>query len=171
MGFPGRVLFFLRDAGVVEYSLAQLETNPMPFDHDTVESALSELAVLPEAARTRVAGHLYAVLELAMGRRSRGESATGVWTRLRRVLFMRGVLRLPPWPAARKWTGLEDADERCPPERLESLLEEYLALVQAGELCPAPHPYLGEIGVDGWSRFLQKYIERILEAPIGKDTK
>jgi hypothetical protein len=38
-------------------------------------------------------------------------------------------------------------------ETLHALVEEYLGLVQADELQPAPHPTFGRLDIDGWDRF------------------
>ena len=47
-------------------------------------------------------------------------------------------------------------------DTLRRLLEEYLNLVQADELRPAPHPLLGDIGVDGWDRLHVLHFEHHL---------
>ncbi len=52
-------------------------------------------------------------------------------------------------------TGREPGDL----ETLEGLIEEYLNLIQADELRPAPHPFFGAIGVDGWARLHVRHFE------------
>lgn len=47
-------------------------------------------------------------------------------------------------------------------ETLQALLEEYLGLVQAGELEPPRHPVFGNIGVDDWAKMHAVHFEHHL---------
>jgi hypothetical protein len=48
-------------------------------------------------------------------------------------------------------------------ESLQAVMEEYLALVQAGEFEPAPHPYYGIMTIDEWDRFHVLHFEHHLK--------
>jgi hypothetical protein len=64
-------------------------------------------------------------------------------------------LRFPKHLRQQGITGRESGDL----ETLEGLMEEYLNLIQADELQPAPHPFFGAIGVDGWARMHVRHFE------------
>ncbi len=57
-------------------------------------------------------------------------------------------LRLPGHLAAQGIEALEPGGL----DTLAALLDEYLALVQSGELKTGLHPVFGDIGIDGWAR-------------------
>lgn len=44
-------------------------------------------------------------------------------------------------------------------EALQTLLQEYLSLVQAGEFSPKVHPAYGDIGVDGWAKMHVRHFQ------------
>ncbi|MBI4558851.1 MAG: DUF1569 domain-containing protein, partial [Candidatus Hydrogenedentes bacterium] len=39
---------------------------------------------------------------------------------------------------------------------------EYLAAVATGDMQPEPHPYFGDIGIDGWSKLHVRHFEHHL---------
>ncbi len=97
-----------------------------------------------------------------MGKSSKVPFYGGFWsTRVVRPLFLAGLVRPPgtfrlPSRLAAQGVELREPGDL---ETLHALLEEYLNLVQADALTPAWHPWLGDIGVDGWDRVLVAYLE------------
>lgn len=100
-----------------------------------------------------------------MGRSARVPYA-GNWVMSNVVgpLALRGWLPLNATaglPASLRAQGIEGR-EPGDLETLHALLEEYLALVQADELTPAPHPRFGHLGIDGWDRLHVRHFEHHL---------
>ncbi|HNR35856.1 MAG TPA: DUF1569 domain-containing protein [Candidatus Hydrogenedentes bacterium] len=127
------------------------------FDHDYVEEAVARLKKLradsPPAWGRMTSGemleHLADTVRYSMGRLGRLPDKSN-WF-LRNVIYpllAHGIIRIPrnaSGPVYPKYAQRGDL------ETLHAVLEEYLALVQAGELEPMPHPLFGPIGVDGWA--------------------
>jgi len=110
--------------------------------------------------------HFCNVLRYSMGR---GEIARlprpGLLARMAGPFVLRGIAPLPR-SACRCFEPAEDQgqSQHGDIETLHALLEEYLMLVQTGELNPPPHPFFGAIGVDGWADFHILHFERHLKA-------
>ena len=141
-------------------------------DHDYVDEIVSRLRSLDPETRPKwgrmsareMVGHLAEAVRYSMGRGPELRDCSTWFTRtvLRRLLFW-GVVRIPrnvtlprpeaPRPALRARADLET---------LHALMEEYLAVVQAGELSTPHHPILGNIGVDGWARMHMLHFEHHL---------
>jgi hypothetical protein len=110
--------------------------------------------------------HLIWIVRHSMGR-SQQMPFFGNWftCQLLAPLILNGLLpiprnvRYPERLIAEGVTGRETGDL----ETLQALLEEYLDLVQAGELEPAPHPLFGNIGIDGWERMHVRHFEHHLK--------
>lgn len=139
------------------------------FDHDYVEKLIDRLSALgraPSRKRTpftvdALAEHLSETLRYSMGRgpclidRSTWFSRT-----IRKPLVLSGILpvaevidhRVTTLAARSRWDGTAI-------ETLHAQLEEYLGLVQADELEPAPHPELGPFGIDDWARWHMVHFE------------
>jgi hypothetical protein len=105
--------------------------------------------------RNTLVEHLIWVIGFSMGRNSQ-MPFLGNWFTVRIVgpLFLRGLLPIPknlPIPKKLRKAGVT-MREPGDLDTLRRLLEEYLNLVQADELRHAPHPLLGDIGIDGWDR-------------------
>lgn len=128
-------------------------------DHDYVEALIARLEAIPQDAkplwgamtRDTMAAHLAQAVRLSMGRPTPlPDNSTWFGRRVVGPLIINGILPMPknvksPMPAM-------DAAGKADIETFHALLEEYLTLVQADELKPAPHPYFGTIGVDGWAK-------------------
>ena len=143
------------------------------FDGDYVSQLMTRLRAIPGDAvpkwgqlrRDTLIEHLTWALKHAMGR-SRQIPFYGnfLTTRIVGPLFIAGFLPIPrnmKFPAKVMSQGATLRE----PGDLESfgaLAEEYLALVQAGELDPAPHQAFGHIGVDGWDQVHVRHFEHHL---------
>ncbi|MBN2308388.1 MAG: DUF1569 domain-containing protein [Candidatus Hydrogenedentes bacterium] len=133
------------------------------FDHDYAFEVIERLHGLRPDARpawgaltpAAMARHLGDTVLFSMGRRG-SRPRTGNWF-MRAVagpLLMHGLLRMPKnlespiGPVA--FDGLSAYEGEV--ETLSAVIEDYLGLVQSGDLEPEPHPVFGAIGVDGWGR-------------------
>lgn len=135
----------------------------MEFDRDYAARLLRRLESIPEDAAPRwgtlrkdtLIEHLVWSLKHAMGRSSKVPYFGNAFFRwVVRPLALSGYmpikknLGLPKYLTAQGIEGREPGDL----ETLQALLEEYLELVQAGELTPAYHPVFGPLSVDEWAR-------------------
>lgn len=109
--------------------------------------------------------HLIWALQYSMGRSTQAHYIGNWFTeRVLAPLFLQPWfpmpknIRFPQRLTSQGVTGREPGGL----EDLQALLEEYLNLVQADELRPAPHIVLGRIGVDGWDRMHVKHFEHHL---------
>lgn len=143
-------------------------------DSDYVERIVERLeAITPDAAprwgelrRDSLIEHLIWSVRHAMGR-SKAVPMLGNWFTRGFVapLLLWGILpipknlKLPNHVTAQGIVMREPGDI----ETLHALLEEYLNLVQADELKPAPHPVLGDLGIDGWDRLHVRHFEHHLK--------
>lgn len=143
------------------------------FDTVYADELIARLRSIPADAvpswgtlrRDTLIEHLIWTMRHSMGR-SQQLAYFGNWFTRRVVgpLYLRGLLplpknlRLPEKIRARGATLREPGDL----ETLQALVEEYLALVQTGELQPAPHPIFGDIGVDGWERVHVRHFDHHL---------
>lgn len=139
-------------------------------DQDYAEEVIDRLGRLSPAAEPawgrmtppQMVAHLGLTVRYSMGKFG-PLPVVGPWW-LRRIvgpLVINGFLALPKNAKAPRARGVT----LPPPDDLESLqalLEEYLGLVQAGELTPPPHPYFGDIGIDGWAKFHVVHFEHHL---------
>jgi len=132
-------------------------------DSDYVERAMARIErIAPDAVprwgalrRDTVIEHLLWAVMHSMGR-STQMPVYGNWfhRRIMGPMFMSGLFPIPhniqiPKRFRRQGVTMREPGDL---ETLRRLLEEYLNLVQADELDPAPHPLFGEIGIDGWDR-------------------
>ena len=91
---------------------------------------------------------------------------TGTWlTRMvAGPLILRGVMPMPKNLKAGLF--VPDPADLGPVsgeiETLHAVLDEYLHVVQTGEIDPPPHPMLGDIGVDGWAKLHVVHFEHHL---------
>ncbi len=142
-------------------------------DSDYAERLLRRLGRIPADAAPKwgrlrkdtLIEHLIWVLLHSMGR-SPQMTFTGNWltTRILGPAILGGWLPIPknlPIPAKLAAAGVT-LREPGGMDTLRELLEEYLNLVQADELAPAPHPLFGDIGVDGWDRLHVRHFEHHL---------
>jgi hydroxymethylglutaryl-CoA reductase len=144
------------------------------FDGDYAEELVARLAEIPEDAQPRwgdltrdtLIEHLIWTLRHSMGRSRTVPFVGNRMTRyVARPLILAGVL-----PLTKRSTLSRALSEQGLPTResgdletLHALVEEYLGLVQADELAPAPHPTLGQLGIDGWDRFHVLHFEHHLK--------
>lgn len=142
-------------------------------DHDYVGELVALIGSLPRDARPRwgtldrdgLIEHLVWTLRHAMGRSAQAPFM-GNWITRRVVkpLLLGGWIRMPrnvrvPAAAARRGVTLREPGDL---ETLHALLEEYVNLVQADELRPAPHPAFGPMSVDDWDRLHVLHFEHHL---------
>jgi oxepin-CoA hydrolase/3-oxo-5,6-dehydrosuberyl-CoA semialdehyde dehydrogenase len=143
------------------------------FDSDYLEHAMTRLEAIPEDAipawgsmgKQDLVEHLVWAVRHSMVR-SRQVPFFGNWFTCRVIgpLFLRGYLPIPrnlKLPRRLTVQGIT-AKEPGDIETLHALLEEYLNLVQADELKPAPHPAFGDIGLDGWDCMHVRHFEHHL---------
>jgi hypothetical protein len=137
------------------------------FDHDYVTRLLFRLGRLKQDARPRwgkmtprdLVRHLAQSLKYSMGRLGGAADRSNAVTRgIIKPLVLKRIV-----PIMKNLKCTLPADNQT--ENLDSLhvlLEEYLALVQAGELHPCAHPALGPLDVDEWARLHVLHFEHHL---------
>jgi len=127
------------------------------FDHDYVEEAVERLRRLKPDTRpawgrmtpAQMIEHLANATRYSMGRLGDLPDKSN-WL-LRHVMYpllAYGIIRMPRNVVGPDYPKRSQGNDL---ETLHAVLEEYLALVQAGELEPKPHPAFGRIGIDGWA--------------------
>jgi len=140
-----------------------------PLDHDYVSELIIRLGKLRPDAKPawgtltpeRMVGHLTATVRYSMGRASK-LPVKGNWIvrNVLRPLILNGVVRIPKNIEAPDPSGQLFATGDT--ETLHAVLDEYLTLVQSGDLEPAPHPAFGDIGIDGWAKLHVVHFEHHL---------
>jgi len=143
-------------------------------DMDYLEDLMARLRRIPPDAtplwgvlrRDSLIEHLIWTVKHSMGRSNQVPYVGNWFTKtiarpliLHRIVPMPRNIKFPAFLVRRGVTGREPGDD----ETLHALLEEYLNLVQADELRPAPHPAFGPIGVDGWDRLHVLHFEHHLK--------
>jgi hypothetical protein len=78
-----------------------------------------------------------------------------------RPLLLAGLVPMPKNLSAER-RGLTTLSAPGDVETLHAVLEEYLGLVQTGELSPPAHPALGPMSVDDWARIHVVHFEHHL---------
>ncbi|MFA6244529.1 MAG: DUF1569 domain-containing protein [Candidatus Hydrogenedentales bacterium] len=131
------------------------------FDHDYVVEVVRRVERVKPFANPawgtltppEMVGHLVETLRYSMGRGEPYEDVGSWFTKhvLRRLLRW-GLLRIPKNIQAPRAPGMGPRPRPSDSETLHAVLEEYLGLVQAGELTPVQHPILGNLDVDEWAR-------------------
>jgi hypothetical protein len=139
-------------------------------DTDCVERLVARLGrIAPDTApkwgvlrRDTLIEHLVWVVRHSMGR-SKQMPFCGNWFTIHLLgpLSLHGVVPIPkniriPRTLREKGVTMREPGDL---NTLRGLLEEYLNLVQADELRPAPHPLFGDIGIDGWDRLHVRHFE------------
>lgn len=143
------------------------------FDGDYVEEVVERLGTIRRDAvphwgsltRDSMIEHLIWSLRHSMGRSRTIPFFGNCMTRyVWRPLIFSGVIALPRNLALPEHLQRQGLVPREPGdlETLQAILEEYLSLVQADELQPAPHPAYGRLGIDGWDRFHVLHFEHHL---------
>jgi hypothetical protein len=142
-------------------------------DHDYVNNLVDRLAQIGASAqpawgrmtRDEMVTHLVRVVQYSMGKGPEfADHSTWFSRNVSAPLLLHGIISIPknlplPKPRAGEKPGAHPEDL----ETLHAVLENYLSLVQAGELNPPPHPFLGNIGVDGWARLHVLHFEHHLK--------
>jgi len=134
------------------------------FDGDYAEEVVGRLGKIRKDAvprwgelnRDGMIEHLIWAMRHSMGRSRTIPFVGNCFTRyVARPLILAGALPLSRSSHASRALQRQGLRTREPGdlETLQALFEEYLGLVQADELQPAPHPTLGRLGIDGWDRF------------------
>ena len=140
------------------------------FDHDYVEEIVRRLRTLKSDAKPawgamsepQMVGHLIETMHYSIGRGPTYAIRTN-WLKRHVVapLIINGIVKIPKninVPRPHDATILPVGDV----ETLHAVLDEYLSLVQADEVTPAPHPAFGVIGVDGWAKMHVVHFEHHL---------
>ena len=139
------------------------------FDHDYVDEMMRRLSNLRpdtkplwgQMSAPSMVQHVITAMRYSMGQGGRVPDGSTWFTRnIIRPLLLHGLVGIPRgYRPPQVWETLHLALPGDDTETLHALLEEYLALVQAGELVPPPHPVLGPIGIDGWARLHVMHFE------------
>jgi len=142
-------------------------------DTDYVERLVARLGrIAPDTVprwgklrRDTLVEHLVWVVRHSMGR-SKQMPFYGNWFTVHILgpIVLRGFIPIPKNIQIPKKLREKGVTMREPGnlDTLRRLLEEYLNLVQADELLPAPHPVFGDVGIDGWDRIHVMHFEHHL---------
>ncbi len=142
-------------------------------DTDYVERLVARLGrIAPDTVprwgvlrRDALIEHLVWAVQHSMGR-SKQVPFNGNWFSVRVIgpLFLHGFIPIPKNLQLPRRLREQGVTMREPGDvdTLRWLLEEYLNLVQADELRPAPHPQFGDVGIDGWDRIHVRHFEHHL---------
>lgn len=144
------------------------------FDGDYVEDVVERLAAIKRDAiprwgllrRDTMIEHLIWSLRHSMGRSRTIPFFGNCFTRyVTRPLVLAGAISLPKNMGLPRHLQHQGIVNREPGdlETLQAILEDYLSLVQADELKPAPHPTFGRLDIDGWDRFHVLHFEHHLK--------
>ena len=140
------------------------------FDNDYVRDVVARLTRLAPDARPRwgpmtpaaMIMHLVGSVKYSMGRLPGSVVKRSPFAaRVVRPLLLGGWLPMPRNIDVER-QGLSTFTAAGDVETLHAVLEEYLGLVQAGELAPPPHPIFGELSVDEWARLHYIHFEHHL---------
>ncbi len=130
------------------------------FDNDYVRDVLRRLAKLAPDARPRwgrmtpadMIAHLIGSIRYSLGKAPlQPDRSTFLIRTVVRPLLIAGLLPMPKNMIVER-KGFTLFSSPGDVETLHAVLEEYLALVQTGELSPPAHPALGPMGIDDWAR-------------------
>ncbi len=144
------------------------------FDSDYGENLVERLRRIPEDAiphwgtmrRKNLIEHFIWILRHAMGR-STAVPHFGNWFSrvIAKNLMIAGVVPIPKNIQLPRQLTDSGAITQEPGdlETLQAIIEEYLHLVQADELDPAPHPYFGPLTVDEWDKLHIRHFEHHLK--------
>jgi len=131
--------------------------------HSIEEDALPRWGTLTKSA---MINHFIWMLRHSMGRSFLvPDYSTFLSRTLSKKLVLSGVRALPKnrcLPAHLCKQGISD-QETGDLETLQALMEEYLDLVQTGDLEPAPHPRYGRLTIDEWDRLHMLHFEHHLQ--------
>lgn len=144
------------------------------FDGDYAEEIVDRLGKIRKDAQPRwgelnrdgMIEHLIWALRHSMGRSRTIPFVGNCFTRyVARPLILAGAMPLSRNSRAFQTLQRQGLQTREPGdlETLHALVEEYLGLVQADELQPAPHPTLGRLDIDEWDRFHVIHFEHHLK--------
>jgi hypothetical protein len=140
------------------------------FDNDYIHNVLGRLRRLAPEVQPQwgsltpgdMINHLIGSVKYSMGRLPSQARKVGRFRRLVvRPLLLHGWIAMPRNIRVED-SGLPLMTAQGDIETLHAVLEEYLALVQADELTPPPHPALGALCVDEWARLHYVHFEHHL---------
>ncbi|HUW60380.1 MAG TPA: DUF1569 domain-containing protein [Candidatus Bathyarchaeia archaeon] len=141
------------------------------FDHDYLVDVINRLQqIKPDAiprwgtlTPSKMFAHLIDSVRYSMGKAGDlPDKSNWLSRRILAPLILRGIVKIPKNVKGATSTGPVTPPSQADLETLHAVLEDYLALVQAGELEPKPHPVFGHIGVDGWDRLHVLHFEHHL---------
>lgn len=141
------------------------------FDHDFLIEVIDRLQrVKPDAkplwgtlTPARMIAHLIGAVRYSMGKAGDLPDKSNWFTRrILAPLIMRGFVKIPKNVKGATPDGPVTTPNQADLETLHAVLEDYLALVQAGEFEPRRHPLFGHVGVDGWDRLHVLHFEHHL---------
>ncbi len=136
------------------------------FDRDFADEIIQRLKALPpdraplwgKMPATELVPHLTHWVLYSMGRRGTRDFVGNWFTRnLLAPLLINGWVPIiknaqsgPAAPPDALHFTIED---------LQAALSDYLAAVETGAMNPEPHPFFGDIGVDGWAKMHAQHFE------------
>lgn len=144
------------------------------FDSDYAQKLFERIKQIPEDAapfwgdmkRKDLIEHFIWSLQHIMGRSTCIPDFGNWFSRtILKKLIVNGIVpipknaKLPPQLTERGVVAQEPGDL----ETLQAIVEEYLQLVQADELVPAPHPFFGPMSIDEWDKLAVKHFEHHLK--------
>lgn len=144
------------------------------FDSDYAEQLIERVQCIPGDAAPAwgvlrpdaLIEHFIWILCHAIGR-SRRVPGCGTWFQRNFVkpLLLRGYIAMPKYMCLPEPLSRQGVIQREPGdiETLDVLIAEYLGLVQADELDPAPHPFFGPLSIDEWDRMHVRHFEHHLK--------
>ena len=141
------------------------------FDHDYLTDVIKRLEQVKSDARplwgsltpARMIAHLIDAVRYSMGKAGdMPDKSTWFSRRVACPLVLRGIVKIPRNVKAATPSGPVTPPGHADVETLHAVLEDYLGLVQAGEFDPKPHPYFGQVGIDGWDRLHVLHFEHHL---------
>lgn len=141
------------------------------FDHDFVIDVMDRLQRLKPDAKpswgtltpAKMIAHLIDTIRYSMGKAGDLPDRSNWFSRrILAPLVMKGFVKIPRNIKAPTPSGPLTPPGHADIETLHAILEDYLALVQAGELEPKPHPAFGHVGIDGWDRLHVLHFEHHL---------
>ncbi len=143
------------------------------FDTDYAEQVIERLGRIPRDATPAwgslrydtLIEHFIWTLRHVLGRSTRvPDCSSWLLRRIIKPLVLHGYFTIPknvclPLQLTRHGITMREAGDI---ETLAALLEEYLNLVQADDLAPTPHPFLGPLSIDEWDRIHVLHFEHHL---------
>ncbi|MBI5094268.1 MAG: DUF1569 domain-containing protein [Candidatus Hydrogenedentes bacterium] len=141
-------------------------------DHDYVNDLIQRVRRIPADAEPKwgsmspqeLVQHLVMTVKYSMGHAGKTK-VTGGWfaKNILGPLIMHGFVKIPRnIRLPKRAIDAQRSQEHADLETFHAVLNQYLDLVQAGEMTPEPHPFFGDIGIDGWDKMHIRHFEHHL---------